>query len=217
VRAQCTRVLGDDSCFAAACEGEATRVITRAATEHDAQLVVMGIGRHQLVDRVFGSETALKTSRSSRVPVLAVPSRASGALGRVVVAVDFSVHSLRAAEVALRLADDGALFQLVHVVPRERLLADAWISREEYDELVQHQFTRFAGQLEPPRGIDIELLTLGGDPAATLLDFASRQKTDLIAVGSHGHGAFSRFILGSVTTRVLRGALCSVLVVPPEP
>jgi hypothetical protein len=33
----------------------------------------MGLGKHDLYERVFGSETALRVMQQSRVPVLAVP------------------------------------------------------------------------------------------------------------------------------------------------
>jgi hypothetical protein len=35
-------------------------------------------------------------------------------------------------------------------------------------------------------------------------------------LGSHGHGAIRRFLLGSVADRVFKGAPCAVLVVPPR-
>jgi nucleotide-binding universal stress UspA family protein len=38
---------------------------------------------------------------------------------------------------------------------------------------------------------------------------------DLIVVGTHGRGGFDRLILGSVTEKVLRKAVCPVLTVPP--
>jgi nucleotide-binding universal stress UspA family protein len=42
---------------------------------------------------------------------------------------------------------------------------------------------------------------------------ARDEKADLIVVGSHGHGALRKLVLGSVTTRVLAEAAMPVLVV----
>ena len=39
---------------------------------------------------------------------------------------------------------------------------------------------------------------------------------DLIVAGSHGHNFLSRLLLGSVSTRLVRSAHCSVLVAPPD-
>ncbi|HKN66640.1 MAG TPA: universal stress protein, partial [Gemmatimonadaceae bacterium] len=58
--------------------GEPARVISDVAASRNAQMIVVGIGRHELVDRIFGDETALKVARSSRLPVLAVPDNDFG-------------------------------------------------------------------------------------------------------------------------------------------
>lgn len=57
----------------------------------------------------------------------------------------------------------------------------------------------------------------GGDPAEEILRYAARHPVDLIVVGTHGHTGVSRMLIGSVAERVVRGARCPVLVVPPPP
>jgi nucleotide-binding universal stress UspA family protein len=49
-----------------------------------------------------------------------------------------------------------------------------------------------------------------GSPGFELLDSARAWSADLIVVGSHGHTAISRFVLGSVSQRVLTEAATSV-------
>ena len=49
-----------------------------------------------------------------------------------------------------------------------------------------------------------------GSPASELMARADKWKPDLIVVGSHGRTALGRFVLGSVSQRVLSEALCSV-------
>lgn len=51
-----------------------------------------------------------------------------------------------------------------------------------------------------------------GSPASELLFAAEEWRPDLIVVGSHGRTALGRFILGSVSQRVLTEAHCSVRV-----
>jgi nucleotide-binding universal stress UspA family protein len=53
-----------------------------------------------------------------------------------------------------------------------------------------------------------------GAPAAEIVRYAREHAADLIVLGSHGHGAFRRFMLGSVAERVIRQAGCPVMVVP---
>jgi nucleotide-binding universal stress UspA family protein len=62
---------------------------------------------------------------------------------------------------------------------------------------------------QPPDGVE---KTIGyGHPAQVLID-ASRQ-ADLLVVGSHGHGAFTGMLLGSVSIHCVTGAYCPVVVV----
>jgi nucleotide-binding universal stress UspA family protein len=49
-----------------------------------------------------------------------------------------------------------------------------------------------------------------GSPARELMATAEKWKPDLIVVGSHGRTALGRFVLGSVSQRVLTEARCSV-------
>ena len=51
-----------------------------------------------------------------------------------------------------------------------------------------------------------------GSPAWEILDRAHEFKPDLIILGSHGHSAVSRFVLGSISQKVLTEAECSVRV-----
>ncbi|HYR60842.1 MAG TPA: universal stress protein, partial [Nitrospiraceae bacterium] len=52
-----------------------------------------------------------------------------------------------------------------------------------------------------------------GKPAEEIMKVASKQHADLIVMGAKGLGAIARFLLGSVSTRVVQHANCSVLVV----
>ncbi len=50
-------------------------------------------------------------------------------------------------------------------------------------------------------------------PAAGILEYAKEEDIDLIVMGTHGRGAMSRFLIGSVAERVVRTAPCPVLTV----
>ena len=56
-----------------------------------------------------------------------------------------------------------------------------------------------------------------GSPAFELLTSAEQYQPQLIVVGSHGHTALGRFVLGSVSQKVLTEALCSVRIGRPTP
>lgn len=195
--------------------GEPERVVSRLAGDRGAQLVVVGIGRHDVADRIFGSETALKIARLSPAPVLAVPAELRAAPRRAIVGIDFSDASLHAAQDAVHVLAGGGSVHLVHVVPRESSLLELWMSDREYMELVRHRFARFRARLALPPNVTIDEHTRRGDAARELIACAHEMQAQLIAVGSHAHGFVACVVLGSVTTALLRAANCAVLVVPP--
>ncbi|HEU4630482.1 MAG TPA: universal stress protein [Gemmatimonadaceae bacterium] len=195
-------------------DGDPARTIARLARERHARLIVMGIGRHAPLDRLFGSETALQTIRLADRPVLAVAPGLTALPRHVVVAVDFSPASVRAAEEALALVADGGTLTLLHVRPPfESLLPDeAWDWAR--DQRVQELFQRVIAGLEPRPSVRITPVVRCGDPAAEVLAVAERETAELIATGSSGIGFFARLMVGSVATRLLRRATVSVLAVP---
>jgi nucleotide-binding universal stress UspA family protein len=54
-----------------------------------------------------------------------------------------------------------------------------------------------------------------GTPRHAISEYARQWNADWIVLGSHGHGAIARFLLGSVAHGVLRTAPCSVAIVRP--
>jgi CO/xanthine dehydrogenase FAD-binding subunit len=51
--------------------------------------------------------------------------------------------------------------------------------------------------------------------ADTLLDLASPERVSLVAMATHGRGGVRRFLLGSITDKVIRAAQVPILVMPP--
>ena len=62
-------------------------------------------------------------------------------------------------------------------------------------------------------GIKISSIIKEGSPANVILDVAIEEDVDLIVIGSSGKSGFDRFILGSVSDKVVNAAKCPVLVV----
>lgn len=201
-------------------DGDPSQVVANVAAERHVKLVVSGLGRHNVVDRFFGDETALRLIRSSSAPVLAVPESFPGDFGasprRAIVATDFSEASTRAAQAVLQFLPPLSTMELVHVMPREQDLGYALIPVDEYQRTVDRNFLQLRSRLTIPEGIVIQERVLAGNPAVELLGYAADTHADLIAAGSHGYGFLARIVIGSVTTRLLRGSACAVLVVPPD-
>lgn len=198
--------------------GRAGRELAAIADRRGAELVVLGRRRHGSMDRVLGNETPLQVMRMTSVPVLAVDAEIEKPR-TIVTAVDFSPSSVRAAKVAIQLlrsAGSGTLY-LVFVEPAADLIANEFRLAEEprFPGDVTVWFRRFVDSLGSHPGVLVEPIVLGGQTVAAIREFAERVGADMIAAGSHSHGRFERFMLGSVSTGLVRNATCPVLVVPP--
>jgi len=83
--------------------------------------------------------------------------------------------------------------------------------RQEGDDAIQ-----YAKQVAEDKEIDYEGVVVEGDPARAILEFAKQNKVDLIIMGTLGKGGLERFLLGSVTDKVVRHSKTSVLVVKKQ-
>jgi nucleotide-binding universal stress UspA family protein len=72
---------------------------------------------------------------------------------------------------------------------------------------------REAAEAFRERGIRTEPLLGKGDPASQIIDLCRENGADLIAMTTHGRSGVSRWVLGSVTEKVLREARVPLLVV----
>jgi nucleotide-binding universal stress UspA family protein len=64
-------------------------------------------------------------------------------------------------------------------------------------------------------GVPVGFGVYEGHVVAQILDRARAWPADMLVMGTHGRGGFERWVLGSVTEKVLRKAPCPVLTVPP--
>ncbi len=197
-------------------QGRVVPTIVRSARDWEAAMILVGLNRHDLIDRLTGEETALRVARSAAIPVLAATPDAAEMPRRIVVAVDFSAASLRAARAALALAQDGGHVTLAHVRPPAVPARPSPGDPRHYTAGIAGGLAQLQQRLVPPLNGTLDTVTLIGNPSTELLAYATAEHADLIAAGSHRHSFVGRLVLGSVTTDLLRAATHSVLVIPPE-
>jgi nucleotide-binding universal stress UspA family protein len=198
-------------------DGNPAFTISRVAIERHAALVIVGVGRHGIADRLFSDETALQLARISRVPVLAVHEDAVPGVRHVVVAVDFGEISDRAAQTALDAVGEDGVVELVHVMPDEQNGTFTIPAQELRERSARRRLVVLGDRLAVPTGVTLRHSVLRGRAAPVLLDYARRVSADLIATGTHGRGFVARAVLGSVAGKLLRGAPCAVLTVSRDP
>lgn len=138
-------------------------------------------------------------------------------LSHILAPVDFSEKSECAARYAGALQKRfGSRITLLHVLPPPHyefgamevggsVLEELFRSRAEQ---AKKDLDAFLAEELPPESV--ERLVVEGDPAAKIVRTAHDLAVSLIVMPTHGYGTFRRFILGSVTAKVLHDADCPV-------
>ena len=145
---------------------------------------------------------------------------------RILVTLDGSTLAERALEPASLLARaTGAELILLRVVTPIELWApflEIEPALEVAHERHERETTLYLEDvrdrlLKDDGALNIRTVTLRGPIAETITDYARQYSVDLIVISSHGRSGISRWLLGSVAEKVLRGArCCSTLVVRDE-
>jgi nucleotide-binding universal stress UspA family protein len=192
--------------------GWPAEAIVDEAERWPASLVVLGRGEHHAWDRLFGPETAIAVARHARAPVLAVPSNARKIPSRVLAAIDFTKSSVNAAKLAARLMTPNGTLILAHVSAFDDRTATEGSLVDLYDTGVAAKLEACRREIHRETRRHIETAVLTGEVVGQLVEYASRERCDLIAVGGHHLGLIDRILLGSVRSGLLRSAPCSVLI-----
>jgi universal stress protein A len=142
----------------------------------------------------------------------------------ILVPTDFSVPAERALAYARSLADAyGAPLHLLHVIEDPFAggvhLGMVGAPPEGYFEQLDRQSrTRLTALLteDEQRKYSAVIATRMGYAPAEILDYVREHGAiDLIVIATAGRGAVSRFLMGSVTDKMVRTAPCPVLTVHP--
>ncbi|GAA4731401.1 universal stress protein [Actinomycetospora chibensis] len=199
-----------------------------------ALLVVGHRGRGMVGGAVLGS-TALRVLSLAACPVLVDRPRETAADGPVVVGIDRSMGSAAALRYALRDATRRGvgLVAVTGTAPPPvmvgfRPMGAATLS--EVSHALQPRVEQFVAEVvdevvnevvdSDRRGHSapqVDVVVRGEDPTAALVDVAEQRGAPLVVVGRTGHGAFARWLLGSVAHGAVVRAPCPVVVVPEHP
>jgi len=193
-------------------QGAVAPTILKRAPKRDGLLVVGSQGLDAL-DRFMLGSVSTNLIHHAICPVLVVKGEAAP-LRRIILATDGSNASAKALAFVLakfspnRSAGKGGRVPIhvsvVHVMPPVKYPGLEEANRKLLDLSVQKLVKA---------GFTAEPLCKFGKPAEEIMQVASMQLADLIVMGAKGLGAIARFLLGSVSTRVVQQANCSVLVV----
>lgn len=203
-------------------EGEAPApTIVAYAEAHGADLLVVGTHGRRRLERLFMGSVAEEVIREAPCPVLAVrrQGEAGRPLRRVLVPVDLSERSEAVVRAAVHWAGPSASLDLLHVLETVRVPGIYGALDNPLDEVVPEVEARVRDELRrlaAAAGAPADAATAHfreGTVAAEILGFAEQHAVDLIVLGAQGLTGLERFVLGSVTEKVMRQAPCPVLVV----
>ncbi len=193
-------------------QGAVAPVILTRAPKRDGLLVVGSQGLDAL-DRFMLGSVSTKLIHHATCPVLVVKGEAAP-LRRIALATDGSSASAKALAFVLakfrpnRSTGKGGQVPIhvsvIHVMPPVKYPGLEEANRKLIDQTVQKLIKA---------GFTAEPLCQLGKPAEEIMEVASKHHADLIVMGAKGLGVIARFLLGSVSTRVVQHAHCSVLVV----
>lgn len=143
-------------------------------------------------------------------------------LERILLPIDFSELTVRAADIACSLAQaTGATVHLIHVCQPVEVALEApeigvLLRKMPPDEVVlKKMLDEFAKKHLGDFGVSV-LTALGyGKPARAIARYAREAHIDRIIMATHAGGLLRRILRGSVSQYVLEHAPCPVVMVPP--
>lgn len=106
------------------------------------------------------------------------------------------------------------LLKAVEPFPHARgmSLADLERIRQQAHTWAHEHLERLAADIQQ-QGVSVQKVTIDGHPHTGIADYAETNQVDLIVMSTRGQSGLSRWLMGSVADRVVRGAMIPVLLV----
>lgn len=136
---------------------------------------------------------------------------------KILVAHDGSKSSDKALKKAVELAINfNASLTVLAVIPELYLTELSDVDRNRIFEALSRETAEAMEKIRKSlsgKSIEVKTLIRQGDPAEKILETAQKMKVDLIVTGSHGRHGTKKFLLGSVSSKIVDYSRCPVLVV----
>lgn len=138
----------------------------------------------------------------------------------ILIAVDSSEYSLKAAKKGLELAHQlNAKAALLFVIDTAKAMGnvEAGITHEQALIVLKKEVEQTLDQLAAMyNGSDLIKLMPEGHPKEDILKTAETWEADLIVIGTHGRTGLLHLLLGSIAEYVVRNSKIPVMVVPSK-
>jgi len=201
--------------------GDINTEIRQTIEKTKTDLVIVGTHGSKGFERWLMGSVTEKLMRHCPVPLLVIGGRrkagaAAPAIGSILVTTDFSDGTANALSYAYSIAQERqAKIDLLHVVDELALLEMPSNIRESVIAGVRKNLDRLVP--EKARALcETHTTVATGTPYQAILKTAKKDKVALIVMNVHGKGMLDRVLVGSTAERVVRGAECPVLLIPPK-
>jgi nucleotide-binding universal stress UspA family protein len=135
---------------------------------------------------------------------------------KILIAHDGSKSSDRALKRGLEIAERfDSTVTVITVIPSLYLTELMQVDRERILEALSEDAQEMMAKIKAgPKNVrSLKTVIRQGSPADEILKAAEKMKADIIVTGSHGRHGAQKFLLGSVSSKVIDHATCNVLVV----
>jgi nucleotide-binding universal stress UspA family protein len=212
------------SCTYRPAEGEAFLGILQTARETQADLIVIGPHRRQLLQDIFIGTTAERIIRNSDIPVLMANGAPAGQYRKVMLATDLTPASADVARQVQRLLTPHLhASEIMYAIPapaqsqmRRAMLDEAAVGDYVADEedAAREGLAKFMREAEVLNAKPV--LRVNETKAAyTILAAATASNIDLLAIGARSRTGLEKLLLGSTAESILASAQIDILTMPP--
>lgn len=135
---------------------------------------------------------------------------------RILLAVDGSDHSVRAANEAVKLAAGSVASQvtIVFVADYDNAKNEVLHSGSSLElDLQRKKKLQPVEETMAAENIPYKVEILHGTPGPAIVEYANKEKFDILVIGSRGLNSLQEMVLGSVSHKVVKRANCPVLIV----
>ncbi|MED3971711.1 universal stress protein [Priestia megaterium] len=131
---------------------------------------------------------------------------------KILLAVDGSEHSKRAAKHAINVASfvPGAKVDIISVIDLSKVKTE--VLHGELKQKRQQALEEIKSTFEK-ENVTYEFKIERGDPGSTIVSYANKHDFDLVIIGSRGLNSLQEMVLGSVSHKVAKRVHCPVMII----
>ena len=190
--------------------------ILKAISEENCDLVVLGLHRHIESSQPLVGKVIERVVKNSMKPVLVVKNRAEIDYKKILVGVDFNIHSKKSLKLAFKLFET-CKFHLIHSYFMPLTASTSSLEEqvkgscvEELDGMIKEVVSSISPKPAKPYNITKKIIK------GSILDILQEEitflKPELLVLGTHGRTGFARVLSLNVTDDFLANPSCDVLV-----